>query len=111
MVKINTGISNQMNSATIKMYNNLTVESLNKAIDEIASTIEEKSDLPPYGYVGGGLYHIGNGAYCNKKGFDQFEKELIAQLNTYAIKFSPEIGLKKLSKAKIRKIKNGKFNW
>ena len=110
MRKINPGVLNQMNSSTIKMYNNLTVESLNKAIDEIASTMEEKSSLPPYGHVGGGLYHIGNGVYCNKKGFDQFEKELIKQLNTYAIKFSPEIGLKKLSRTKIRKIKNDKFN-
>ena len=111
MGKINTGISNQMNSATIKMYNNLTVESLNKAIDEIASTIEEKSNLPPYGYVGGGLYHIGNGAYCNRKGFDEFEKELSEQLDTYMLRWTPKIGLNRLSNVEIRKIKsdiNGK---
>ena len=110
MGKINPGVLTQMNSSTLKMYNNLTVESLNKAIDEIASTMEEKSSLPPYGYVGGGLYHICNGAYCNKKGFDQFKKELTAQLNTYTLRWSPKVGLKRLSKTEIRKIKNDKFN-
>ena len=110
MWKINPGVLNQMNSTTIKMYNNLTVESLNKAIDEIASTMEEKSNLPPYGHVGGELYHIGNGVYCNKKGFDQFEKELTSQLNIYTLRWSPKVGLKRLSKTEIRKIKNDKFN-
>lgn len=93
------------------MYNNLTVESLNKAIDEIASTMEEKNNLPPYGYVGGGLYHIGNGTYCNRKGFDEFEKELSEQLDTYSLRWTPKIGLKRLSNVEIRKIKrdiNGK---
>ena len=95
----------QNNHSTLNMYNNLTVEKLNKAIDEILSTMEEKDNLPPYGYVGGGLYHIGNGAYCNKRGFDEFEKELVKQLGTYKLHWSPKIGLNRLSNAEIRKIK------
>lgn len=62
-------------------------------------------------YLGGGLYHIGNGAYCNRKGFDEFERELIVQLDTYMLRWTPKIGLNRLSNAKIRKIKrdiNGK---
>ena len=110
-MEINPGISNQLSSSTLNMYNNLTVEKLNKALDEIFSTIVEKDNLPPYGYVGGGLYHIGNGAYCNRKGFDEFEKELSAQLDTYSLRWTPKIGLKRLSNVEIRKIKsdiNGK---
>lgn len=109
-MRINPGILNQINSATIKMYNNLTVEKIEEFLNEISHTKKEKSDLPPYGYVGGGLYHIGNGAYCNKKGFDQFEKELIAQLNTYTLRWSPKVGLKRLSNIEIRRMKNDKFN-
>ena len=111
MEKINPGVLNQMNSSTLSMYNNLTVEKLNKALDEIFSAITEKDNLPPYGYVGGGLYHIGNGAYCNRKGFDEFEKELSEQLDTYSLRWTPKIGLKRLSNVEIRKIKsdiNGK---
>ena len=105
-MEINPGVLNQMNPSTLNMYSNLTVERLNKALDEIFSTIAEKDKLPPYGYVGGGLYHIGNGAYCNRKGFDKFEKELIAQLDTYMLKWTPKIGLKRLSNIEIRKIKS-----
>lgn len=110
-MKINPGVSNQLSSSTLSMYNNLTVEKLNKALDEIFSAITEKDNLPPYGYVGGGLYHIGNGAYCNRKGFDEFEKELSEQLDTYSLMWTPKIGLKRLSNVEIRKIKrdiNGK---
>ena len=105
-MKINPGVSNQLSSSTLNMHNNLTVDKLNKPFDEIFSTIVEKNNLPPYGYVGGGLYHIGNGAYCNRKGFDEFEKELIAQLDTYMLRWTPKIGLKRLSNVEIRKIKS-----
>ena len=110
-MEIRPGIINQIKESTTKMYEDLTMEKLEEFIDEISKTKEKKDNLPPYGYVGGGLYHIGNGTYTNKKGFDEFEDSfydairiMTKSIGNASIKI-PEIGLRKLSKLEIKKIK------
>ena len=111
-MKIRPGISNQLNLSAIKMYQDLTIEKLESALDEILNIVEEKKNLPPYGYVGEGLYHIGNGCYCNKKGFDEFENSfynairIISKPECNASIKIPEIGARSLSKLEIKRIKN-----
>ena len=53
------------------MYKKLTVELLDEVIKEF------NFNLQPIGYVGNGLYCIGQGTYTNEKGYREFLKQLI----------------------------------
>lgn len=50
-------------------YEKLTIELVEEAIKEL--------NIQPMGYVGNGLYCIGQGTYTNEKGYREFLKHLI----------------------------------
>jgi len=106
------GVSGQIKTATTYSYNKLTLKILEDFIDEISGKEEKRKNLPPYGHIGSGLYHIGDGCYCNRKGFIEFEKEFMKSLKLVGTTSNlfvnlPKIGLFSTNKEDIKKIKNG----
>lgn len=51
-----------------------TLEDLDQCMKELGI-----KKLPKFGYVGGGMYQIGDGCFTGKAGWDAFNKELQRQ--------------------------------